>query len=811
MAIVVDPDNLDRNQVIFGTLPQQISLYPVGAYITTVASGQTGYTSAGTAYFHDTGATFATWGVTAGDILILRDGPNAAHYVIASLNGQTILEVTPNDGFTAFASDPIASGPSASAITWAVASAGGGSITDGVTKQAIYSFAKEEWRTDGYATMLSDNLIRHEFPFEAITRESMELGGGEAHADWTYFDEYTRKKVRTGGWKDINTATASTEYTGVITLGTLDADTQVYYQQSSAQATPTDFTFQGPVNEAINVYNSAGDDRRSYLKLFARKKARTYVQSEIADIGVTQIETIVNRFPLSHAVDTAITNRDAEILGISPFRATSTALTDTDGETVNASVFRDGNATFTSSVVPGDTLKLNTGADTGYFTVLSVLTASTIRIDTSEYAFTSTEVSLDYDIFTPIIVANKTGGNYTNVSGALSSTGDPLEGILSATGQTFVTDGVAANDFLILTSAGNALEGVYVINSVTSETALKIGTTDQEFVDTAAVEFRVVEPGMYLQYQYTTVTITGTSTLTFTSTNAAYGSAPTIARASGSWATDGVTQGTVVTFASTSNNNDCYTVASVQNASVISLVPADAANIVNGTETAGASITAFDGFKRTINSQVYSFNWRLKGNLGDLSETYQFIQHQLRQTGDIDYGPGSFRGDVNDLLMSYAAPTGTTINMYIDNMNADDTNNVTWGDACGDSRLEAYVATFTINHNANMQADADTKVRMIYTSVPAGAWSTKDAVTVTEAVTVSAIAYNVGGAASRQYSYDYDGNTDGGRTAGTDASCKLIGIGLDTAQYVITSVTIQRAKGQSFTMTAALERNYSNP
>ncbi|KKM24010.1 hypothetical protein LCGC14_1609390, partial [marine sediment metagenome] len=34
MAIVVDPDDLDRNQVIYGTEDQKISLYPVGAVVT---------------------------------------------------------------------------------------------------------------------------------------------------------------------------------------------------------------------------------------------------------------------------------------------------------------------------------------------------------------------------------------------------------------------------------------------------------------------------------------------------------------------------------------------------------------------------------------------------------------------------------------------------------------------------------------------------------------------------------------------------------------------------------------------------------
>jgi len=812
MAIVTDPDNIDRDQIVFGTNKQKISIYDVGAKTSSIASAINIYTSAGTQRVHastGSGIDFTTWDVSAGDVIVMRNGPDAAHLIVSAVTNASIIEIAQTNGFTAFSSDPVASGPVASSLVIAAHVASGGSTADGVTKQALYSFGKEEWRVDDYSTMLSDDLIRHEFPWEAITREQMELGGGEAHADWTYFNEYTRKKIRTGGWKDIDTGTASAEYAGIITLGAVDSDAQIYYQQVSAQNTPVDFTFLGAVNEPIDIYTSAADDRRSFLKLFVRKKARTYAQSEIADIGVTQLETIVNRFPLAHAADAAITVRDSEILGTSPYRAVATVLTDTDGETATASTFRDNDATFTSTVVAGDTLKINAGVDAYTWTVLSVVNASVLRIDTSEYSFASTQTGLDYDIFSPIISARKTGGNYVNISvGSLSATSSAV-GVISAAGQTFQSDGVAGGDLVIIASATSDHEGVYPITSVISETTLQLNTTDNTFTTTTGVDFRVVQPGMYLQYKKEDITITGTSTLTFASTNASYGSAPTIARASGSWVTDGVSEGTFITFASTTNNNDCFTIASVQNASVISLVAADRGNVVDGTETAGASIVASDGFKRTINSVIYSFNWRLLGNSGTLAQCYQFVQHQLRQITDIDYGENIFRGDVTDLLMDFASPTGTTHNMVIDSLDADDTNNVTYEDACGDSRTEAFVATFTISHNNNLQNDSNAKVRMMYASVPNGAFSTKDAVTVTDA-TGSAIAYSVGGAASRQYSYDYDGNTDGGRTAGTNAKCKIVGIGLDTAQYVVTSVTITRTKGQSYSLVSPLERNYQN-
>jgi hypothetical protein len=66
--------------------------------------------------------------------------------------------------------------------------------------------------------------------------------------------------------------------------------------------------------------------------------------------------------------------------------------------------------------------------------------------------------------------------------------------------------------------------------------------------------------------------------------------------------------------------------------------------------------------------------------------------------------------------------------------------------------------------------------------------------------------------ASVAFDFDYDNNVQGGRTAATDATVVLKAIGLETGQYVeVTGLTITRTTGLSFTATAPLERNYSNP
>ena len=66
-------------------------------------------------------------------------------------------------------------------------------------------------------------------------------------------------------------------------------------------------------------------------------------------------------------------------------------------------------------------------------------------------------------------------------------------------------------------------------------------------------------------------------------------------------------------------------------------------------------------------------------------------------------------------------------------------------------------------------------------------------------------------AASVTKSFNYDGNVQGGRTAGTDAAITVIGIGLATGQYVRATGTIARSVSNSVSLVAPLERNYANP
>jgi hypothetical protein len=178
---------------------------------------------------------------------------------------------------------------------------------DGVTLKAIYSFLKEEWRND-------PSLIRYDFPMTPITDEQMQIGVSSRNNGWNWANTATRQLIRTGGWQEVNgSGTVTAEYAGVISLGTLNTGTQVYYQQVDGGST-TNFVLEGVVNQAVQVYNSTGPvDRRGYLKLFAREQGDTYASSQLSDIGVTTMTYQVYRFPLATGDDIKITTADVDI------------------------------------------------------------------------------------------------------------------------------------------------------------------------------------------------------------------------------------------------------------------------------------------------------------------------------------------------------------------------------------------------------------------------------------------------------------------------------------------------------------------
>lgn len=182
--------------------------------------------------------------------------------------------------------------------------------SDGVTCQAVYSFLKEEWVTDF-------NLTKFPFPIEAITENKFDLING-----WDWFDTDTKNLIRDAGWalKDLS-LNSKEEYMGFVTLGSVGATDQIYYQQYE-DGPAINVVLQGAANQAIKIFgdiDSGNFDYRNYFKCFLREYGKIYDQSQISVLGVDTLTYRSYSFPLSSSIDTNIDEPDNVIDGYNPY------------------------------------------------------------------------------------------------------------------------------------------------------------------------------------------------------------------------------------------------------------------------------------------------------------------------------------------------------------------------------------------------------------------------------------------------------------------------------------------------------------
>lgn len=190
-------------------------------------------------------------------------------------------------------------------------------------------------------------------------------------------------------------------------------------------------------------------------------------------------------------------------------------------------------------------------------------------------------------------------------------------------------------------------------------------------------------------------------------------------------------------------------------------------------------------------------------------EIYEKLQYLLRQNSDIDTGAGTVTGATADALAAFLGDTlvGAT-SLAIDGLNTNYLNSVSLYDKNGVNRLYPFVAAGTINFGANA-GSGDFKYVMYFATTPTGDFGTSTAVIVNDATGTPITGTYAGSPVT--FSFAYDTNTQGGRTAGTTPAVKLVGIGLAGGQYTLVDASITRAAGQSILLAPAQERNYSNP
>lgn len=228
---------------------------------------------------------------------------------------------------------------------------------------------------------------------------------------------------------------------------------------------------------------------------------------------------------------------------------------------------------------------------------------------------------------------------------------------------------------------------------------------------------------------------------------------------------------------------------------------------------------------KTIGGTPYDFGVVVSCAGATTTQIYEFIQYQLRQSTDIDTGLTSVIGLLADPLTTFVGnrldtlfvdnPAGDGGGVFLDNFDSNFTNSLRLIDNTETYREYPFVSAGSINFNANLQNDTDA-IYVMFFADPDGIpdsgdeYGSSGAIVVNDALG-SPIQGEVAGAPSVSWDFDYDANTQGGRSEGTDADVVLVAIGLDNAQFVSATGVISRATGINFSLVAALERNYENP
>ena len=356
-----------------------------------------------------------------------------------------------------------------------------------------------------------------------------------------------------------------------------------------------------------------------------------------------------------------------------------------------------------------------------------------------------------------------------------------------------------------------------IVNTLQSNSADADIPEDQEFSATAEtdISYDILQAGMHLQYKSVNATQQTGDVQNISYVDAAN----TIQVGTADVTTLGYYVGSSITIAgsvTSSSNDGTYIITAIgdsgatNNLLTVTTVAGANPTFVDGADvTSATSLNGEYGFVRKLGDDNFSFNWKLLGNGGTLAECFQFLQKQLRLTTDIDEGVGTSRGDITDLLMTFASPNGTTLNLFIDNVDPGEKNNLTQQDLTGTNRNFPFLVTLRIALNTNITGSTQNKI-VVFFSDDDGTPGNDDEFGTPGAVIVTDSAGSDMVATERtvtplDFEYDYTAGGD------TDRAVTIVCISDTNGQYVSTTSTLTRNNVVNASLVAGLERNYSNP
>lgn len=266
---------------------------------------------------------------------------------------------------------------------------------------------------------------------------------------------------------------------------------------------------------------------------------------------------------------------------------------------------------------------------------------------------------------------------------------------------------------------------------------------------------------------------------------------------------------------STGANKQNFLVSNEDDLKIITLLGSTQATgdaAMAGAPYSGITVSYYTANQsRTIGGTAYNFKIIINGNNATLEQIYAKIQYLLRQNSNINTSgtAGSVTGKTANELLAFVGDTlVTSQSVYIDNILPADSNRIEFYDDTNTKRTNPYTAAGTISFNAPL-VGAGSSYRMMFTSPPgagndygeAGAITVNDATGTPIAGTISS--------GQISFTYDYDGNTQGGFTAGTDRAVTLVAIRPGFGKFVVATGTLSRSKSIALSLVAEQDRVYA--
>lgn len=204
---------------------------------------------------------------------------------------------------------------------------------------------------------------------------------------------------------------------------------------------------------------------------------------------------------------------------------------------------------------------------------------------------------------------------------------------------------------------------------------------------------------------------------------------------------------------------------------------------------------------RSIGGTARNFKIIIDGNGATLEQIYTKVQYLLRQNSDINVGgtAGPVTGKTAASLLAFVGDNlETAQSVYIDNIQAADSNRVTFKDDGGINRTNPYTAAGVLNFNSAL-IGAGSSFQLLYSS------NLNLAVNDAEGDPISGVIT----AGVRAFTYDYDGNVQGGFTPATDRAVTLIGIRPGSGKFAVATGVLTRSKTITLSLVAEADRVYS--